>query len=80
MGLMRGRLGNAVILSGSGQKEKVSYCKACLKVKLLSPLKHRIYLDEDGNITNPGPDANKWKQCGHVALSWESIKRSQKLN
>jgi hypothetical protein len=58
MGLMR-RSGNAVILSGSGQREKVSYCQDCEKVKILSPLKHRIYLDEDGKITNPGPDAQK---------------------
>jgi hypothetical protein len=63
MGLMRARSDNAVILSGSGQKEKVSYCEDCLKVKILSPLKHRIYLDQNGKITNPGPDANKWKQC-----------------
>jgi hypothetical protein len=63
MGTMRGRLDNAVILSGSGQREKISYCEACEKVKILSPLKHRIYLDENGKITNPGPDANKWKQC-----------------
>ena len=34
-----------------------------LKVKILSPLRHRIYLDEDGKITNPGPDSNKWRQC-----------------
>ena len=60
---MRGRSDNAVIFSGSGQKDKISYCEECLKVKILSPLKHRIYLDEDGKITNPGPDANKWKQC-----------------
>lgn len=46
MGVMRGRSGNAVILSGSGDKEKVSYCEDCLAVKILSPLKHRIYLDE----------------------------------
>ena len=65
---MRGRLGNAVILSGSGDKEKISYCEDCLKVKILSPLKHRIYLDEDGKITNPGPDANKWKQCWTCGL------------
>jgi hypothetical protein len=49
--------------SGSGDKEKVSYCEDCLKVKILSPLKHRIYLDENGKITNPGPDSNKWRQC-----------------
>ena len=60
---MRGRSDNAVIFSASGQKDKISYCDDCLKVKILSPLKHRIYLDEDGKITNPGPDANKWKQC-----------------
>ncbi len=35
----------------------------CAKVKILSPLKHRIYLDKNGKITNPGPDSNKWKQC-----------------
>jgi len=44
-------------------KEKVSYCNDCLQVNVLSPLKHRIYLDENGKITNPGPDADKWKQC-----------------
>ena len=60
---MRGRSGNAVILSGSGQKEKISYCQDCLKVKILSPLRNRIYLDENGNITNPQSDADKWRQC-----------------
>ena len=60
---MRGRSDNAVILSGSGQREKISYCEDCLKVKILSPLKHRIYLDEDGKITTPAPDSSKWKQC-----------------
>ena len=59
---------NAVIFSSSGNKEKVSYCEDCLKVKILSPLKHRIYLDENGKITNPGPDANKWKQCWTCGL------------
>jgi hypothetical protein len=63
MGIMRGRSDNAVILSGSGQKEKISYCEDCLKVKIHSPLRNRIYLDENGKITNPGPDANKWRQC-----------------
>ena len=69
MGVMR-RSGreNAVILSGSSNKEKVSYCEDCLKVKTLSPLKHRIYLDENGKITNPGPDAAKWKQCWTCGL------------
>ena len=55
MGTMR-RSGrdNAVIFSGSGHdKEKISYCEDCLKVKILSPLRHRIYLDENGKITNP---------------------------
>ena len=47
---------NAVIFSGGHDKEKVSYCEDCLNVKILSPLEHRIYLDENGNITNPGPD------------------------
>ena len=46
----------------------MSYCEDCLKVKILSPLKNRIYLDENGKITNPGPDANKWKQCWTCGL------------
>src|SRR6476619_4376042 len=74
MGVMR-RSGNSVILSGSKDKDKISYCEDCLKVKILSPLKHRIYLDEDGKITNPGPDANKWRQwwtCGLVVGVYES--------
>ncbi len=62
MGVMRGRSGNAVIFSGT-DKEKVSYCEACEKVKVLSMLKHRIYLDENGKITNPAADADKWRQC-----------------
>jgi hypothetical protein len=69
MGLMR-RSGreNAVILSGSKDKGKVSYCEDCLKVRILSPLKHRIYLDENGNITNPQSDAYKWRQCWTCGL------------
>jgi hypothetical protein len=62
MGVMH-RSGNAVVLSGPSDKERISYCQDCEKVKILSPLKHRIYLDENGKITNPGPDANKWRQC-----------------
>ncbi len=53
---------NTVIFSGH-DKEKISYCEDCLKVKILSPLRHRIYLDENGKITNPRPDADKWRQC-----------------
>ena len=65
---MRGRSGNAVVLSGSGQKDKVSYCQDCLKVMILSPLNHRIYLDENDNITNPAPDVDKWRQCWTYGL------------
>ena len=69
MGIMR-RSGrdNAVIFSGIGQKEKVSYCDDCAKVKILSPLRHRIYLDDDGKITNPAHDADRWKQCWTCGL------------
>jgi hypothetical protein len=69
MGLLR-RSGreNTVIFSGSQDKENVSYCQDCLKVKILPPLRNRIYLDEDGKITNPAPDANKWKQCWTCGL------------
>ena len=34
----------------------------------LSALKHRIYLDESGNITNSAPDADKWRQCWQCDL------------
>jgi hypothetical protein len=68
MGVMRGRSGNAVILSGSGPREKISYCEECLKVKILSPLKHRIYLDEDGKITKPPGDSKNWLQCWTCGL------------
>ena len=65
---MRGRSGNAVIFSGGHDKENVSYCEECLKVKVLSILKHRIYLGEYGNITNPAPDADKWRHCWTCGL------------
>ena len=29
---------------------------------------HRIYLDENGKITNPPADANKWRQCWTCGL------------
>ncbi len=62
------RSGNAVVFSGH-DKEKISYCQDCLNVKILSPLKHRIYLDENGKITNnPAPDADKWRQCWTCGL------------
>jgi hypothetical protein len=68
MGIMRGRSDNAVIFSSRLDKEKISYCQDCEKVKILSPLRHRIYLDENGKITNPGPDSNKWRQCWTCGL------------
>ena len=68
MGLMRGRSDNAVVLSAGPDREKVSYCQDCLNVKIVSPLRNRIYLDENGKITNPGPDSNKWKQCWACGL------------
>ena len=60
---MRGRSDNAVIFSRAPDKEKISYCPDCMNVKIISELRHRIYLDEDGKVTSPGPDSNKWKQC-----------------
>ncbi len=61
---------NAVIFSRSlsTKKEKIAYCQDCEKVKVLSPLRNRIYLDESGKITNPGPDADKWRQCWTCGL------------
>jgi hypothetical protein len=33
-------------------------------LRIISPLKHRIYLDENGNIVaNPPPDSKNWRQC-----------------
>jgi hypothetical protein len=64
MGVMhRSGRENAVILSRGHDKDKVSYCQDCLKVKILSPLRNRIYLDDDGKIANPAADADKWRQC-----------------
>ena len=70
MGVLRGRSENAVVFSGSGRadKDKVSYCQDCLKVKILSPLRHRIYLDEEGKPMAPAPDADKWRQCWTCGL------------
>src|SRR6478672_11907256 len=63
------RSGNAVVSGSLGpDKEKVAYCQDCEKVKILSPLRNRIYLEEEGKITNPGPDADKWRQCWTCGL------------
>jgi hypothetical protein len=63
MGVMR-RCGNAVVFSGH-DKDKVAYCQDCLDVSIVSPIKYRIYLDENGKITNPAADADN---AGHVVL------------
>ena len=63
------------MLSLSTKKEKVSYCQDCWKVNIFSPLRNRIYLDDDGKITNPGPDADKWRQwwiCGVIVGVYEA--------
>lgn len=49
--------------SGSGTRERISYCQDCMKVNVLSPLKDRIYLDENGDPIPPPPDAKNWRQC-----------------
>ena len=67
MGLMRGRSGNAVIFSGH-DKEKISYCQDSLKVKILSPLKHRIYLDEYGKIVILLQMLTSGSNAGHAVL------------
>lgn len=54
------------VLSSNSNKEKISYCQKCLKVKTLSPLKHRIYFDDNDKIKinpNPPPDSKNWQQC-----------------
>jgi hypothetical protein len=68
------RSGTAAVYSGE-DKDKVSYCHKCLEVNVLSPLKHRIYLDESGKITNPPPDSKNWRQCwqcGDIVGTYEA--------
>jgi hypothetical protein len=49
---------------GSGEdKKEISYCEYCWTVKILSPLKQRLYFDDNGKVTRPPPDADKWRQC-----------------
>ena len=52
------------INDGRPEKEKDSWCQRCLNAAgVFSHLKNRIYLDEEGKPTTPGPDADKWVQC-----------------
>ena len=69
MGTIRRSGRDNVLISGSGRdKERVAYCEECEKVKVLSPLKHRIYLDDEGKITNPAADSNRFLQCWQCGL------------
>ena len=69
MGTIRRSGRDNVLISGSGHdKQKISYCPECDKVKVLSPLKHRIYLDENGKITNPASDSSRFLQCWTCGL------------
>jgi hypothetical protein len=47
------------------QQERVSWCPNCAKVGINSPLKHRIYTNEDESINAnpPPPDSKNWRQC-----------------
>jgi hypothetical protein len=57
------------VISSGQDKDRISYCEDCLKVNILSRLKHRIYLDEKGKIKeNPPPDADRWRQCWKCGL------------
>jgi hypothetical protein len=49
----------------SNNKTRVSWCPNCAKVGINSPLKHRIYTNEDGSINAnpPPPDSKNWRQC-----------------
>jgi hypothetical protein len=59
MGVMRRSGRENTVRFSRHDKDKVSYCQDCLKVKILSPLRNRIYLDDDGKIANPAADADK---------------------
>jgi hypothetical protein len=68
MGVMRrtSDSNSAVITFGSSSDNKNdsrSWCPSCAKVGINSPLRSRIYLDEQGKITSPGPDSKNWRQC-----------------
>ena len=52
------------IIGSRPEKEKDSWCQRCLNAAgVFSPLKNRIYLDENGKPTKPGPDPEAWVQC-----------------
>jgi hypothetical protein len=61
MGEMK-KKGMGAVYTGNENK-KIAYCQNCWNVGKISQLKHRIYLDKDGKITTPGPDADNWRQC-----------------
>ena len=67
--LVRGGVASLSNTTGD-KKDRASYCQGCLKVKIMSPLRHRLYLDKDAKINpNPPPDADKWRQywqCGNI--------------
>lgn len=46
-------------------KKEISWCAKCAKAGVNSPLKNRIYLNEDGKTINRAPpaDSKSWKQC-----------------
>jgi hypothetical protein len=68
MGVMRrtsdSNIGLVTFRSRSSSKTRISWCAKCAKVGINSPLKHRIYTNEDGSIAQvPPPDSKNWKQC-----------------
>ena len=61
--------------SSSSKKDSRSWCANCAKIGINSPLKHRIYLDKQGNITAPESDAKQWRQChmcGNIVPVYEA--------
>ncbi len=70
-------VGIVIESDGEGGEDK-AYCENCLKVGMLSRLKNRLYLDDQGKSSVvPPPDADEWLQCwkcGDIIASREAKK------
>jgi hypothetical protein len=51
------------IITDDDDQEELAFCEVCQKNGELSKLKERIYLDNNGKLLPPPPDADSFRQC-----------------
>jgi hypothetical protein len=57
-----------MVISNDSEEEDLMFCQSCRKDGTMSKLKPMIYLDDNGKLLPPPPDADNFKRCYKCGL------------